>query len=828
MNDRINTHLKLCIGVKNIPSGWEMLKQFSENQEQLLDFVDEVKKLDLKEKMAGLGPQAVEWFVRDVGFCQMYQWLLDEGIEKKRISSFLSEFPKDERISGCDYKTLVEVLKDKSLNGIQIYNYWAYFMKYSLEAGKRERLLRGMDFFFTCSDLPLKELPEQQRKLFWEPALSDGMLRGDVDILMVLQKLEDEKLLKLINQLSFYLYGGGDLSQEQFLQLASDAQKISVFLKPLMEIVPQELHSKFLMQWLYNENLLYDLKKLSFCIPKMKEDEIENLAYNRVAYVGILYGEVMYEFVKYGLSKAKEDLLLYAITHKKRHFLALIKENIELFQNMSAYSILCDPDFYRQYVNINTLNEKNLLDCEAADLRIVPAAKPFMTRSSYTFEEIKSLAGLDKIYVKLYHLLEYERVDERLTVFREIVKKKCLSLWMQEDTLKQIGKALSIQRLSFWMQKNFGQIKGLTVETAMRLLIYKSELSHFIPALTRDHQVRCLLDNLGILPEYATLAEFEQHIISREDTWLSLKEKLHLSDEFVAENRERITAFLYEGGAQIIMDFCRDNEACLEPVRRILVAEFMGQLKNVKYHEDDLSKEIDYQVDEVQKTLWTENDSLERKNGVHIWEEDAFLPVIQIGKIPTDTCLSYVDGAYKNCLLSGFDANKKVMFASMNGKVVFRAFLRLTKGGFGDLREKVTEDEEKQEIEFVDLLQEQKKQPECEKPKELLTLFLERPYHKWLSEDEISQVMMEVFELAERKAEKLGAKLLIASDYGNYLSQWKEKYIYCKYSVYISKSKNGKQYLDSLGGKASVVDSGSYRVSAFYMKETECRQEPVQ
>lgn len=45
----------------------------------------------------------------------------------------------------------------------------------------------------------------------------------------------------------------------------------------------------------------------------------------------------------------KENLLIYAITHKKRHFLSLVKGNQELFQALPQRSILLDERFCRSY-----------------------------------------------------------------------------------------------------------------------------------------------------------------------------------------------------------------------------------------------------------------------------------------------------------------------------------------------------------------------------------------------------------------------------------------------------------------------------------------------
>ena len=99
--------------------------------------------------------------------------------------------------------------------------------------------------------------------------------------------------------------------------------------------------------------------------------------------------------------------------------------------------------------------------------------------------------------------------------------------------------------------------------------------------------------------------------------------------------------------------------------------------------------------------------------------------------------MSYINGQYRECLLSAFDSNKKILYATLNGRVVGRAFLRLTKG-------------------------------------------------------------------------RLTGADVPDDDTG---------FTWTKYAVYISKSKAGAQYLDSLGGQAAVSAEGSYKANTFLVRE---------
>ena len=115
------------------------------------------------------------------------------------------------------------------------------------------------------------------------------------------------------------------------------------------------------------------------------------------------------------------------------------------------------------------------------------------------------------------------------------------------------------------------------------------------------------------------------------------------------------------------------------------------------------------------------------------------IPIMQIGEIPTYSCISYRTGSNSHCLLSCFDSNKKFLFIQKNGQVVFRAMLRLTKGSYAD-------DMHRKKIQFVDLSnQDETKEEEGEE----LVLFLERYYEKNLSCEELDAAVNLAIEAAK-------------------------------------------------------------------------------
>lgn len=76
--------------------------------------------------------------------------------------------------------------------------------------------------------------------------------------------------------------------------------------------------------------------------------------------------------------------------------------------------------------------------------------------------------------------------------------------------------------------------------------------------------------------------------------------------------------------------------------------------------------------------------------------------------------------------------------------------------------------------------------------------------------------MKTLIELARRKADALGARLVLSRDYHGIPS---EGFTYTKFYIYISRTKAGAQYLDSLNGEATVDTEGSYKANTFLIRE---------
>ena len=390
---------------------------------------------------------------------------------------------------------------------------------------------------------------------------------------------------------------------------------------------------------------------------------------------------------------------------------------------------------------------------------------------------------------------------------REIVKKRCLPV---DVMLEELSENLMRKLLSQWMQQDFGHIQDLTYENAVGVLSRFEMLAQFIPDMKNNVEVRYALSNLTQCQEATSMEALRENSLEYNEEWKYLADIFVFSKDFIAENRERIIRFIFEDGAHIMKIYCGSQPKKLDDLRRLVSAELMGRFKELKYYQDDLSHEIDYPVTEWQKKIWMEN-SREEQGELAVWEEDGLLPIMQMGVKPHVTCLSYNGGIYSQCLLACHDANKKVLYLSYRGKVVLRAAIRLTKGAYSD----VTGNKQPR-IHFADLMVNEAET--CagneEKTQEYLTLFMEKAYIAELPERLKYKAYQLMLHLMKNKAKEMNALLTISASYQESLG---DEWIPFYYFMYISKSKAGEQYLDSLGGNNYVIAECSYKRGKFLM-----------
>lgn len=146
---------------------------------------------------------------------------------------------------------------------------------------------------------------------------------------------------------------------------------------------------------------------------------------NQVSYLNALYAGCLH--LDFGAIRSYQfPILVYAVEHRKKHFLQLVDQNSEIFLSLSRYALLFE-DCFCEHCNINSLSEKNLQDCDAAK-RTDSYFDCLEEGQQYTFEEMRLLWQQDQIYVRLYAKLTPLPVDQRMLTLRQLLKRDLVSL----------------------------------------------------------------------------------------------------------------------------------------------------------------------------------------------------------------------------------------------------------------------------------------------------------------------------------------------------------------------------------------------------------------
>ena len=706
-----------------------------------------------------------------------------------------------DKVSDFSYEQVKAVYFDPLVTDGTAYSYMKYYGEQNVSKEEKEQLVKSIAMCMEVLDF--EKAGEKDHMLLVNPVFSSELLLDLLENVNNLKILQDQGLMELVNTLAGYEAEIQSLNQKQFDQMKERPVEILEKLRIVTGYIPKDKLTDGLNLWLWNEALYEDLCKLERAFTD-GADPAEVFS-SKVSYVNTLYQNPLSKISLSSLSVEKSELLLYAITQKKKAFLNLINEEPELFYDLLNASMLLKKEMYQEYINLNTLNRKNLKD--SADLILSNDRFELLAKREHTFEELKLLCTAKEALIRLYEQLTC-KCDERLLVLRELIKRECVPYSFWKGQIEPLAAALSKKPLSRWIREDFRNISDLSYGTALWLLVYREQLKGMEKEITMEQQALYLLKNLVLVKECDSLSELKEKLILGDVSWRLLKEKLSFSEEFVQNNAARIGNFLFVGGAEIMETFLERQPSKIEEIRRLVTAELLGKFDELKYPSGDLMREIDFEVSEEAEKEWKIDRTFTSKNLV-LKEETGLLPVMQIGEVPSYSCLSYRSGLNSDCLLSCFDSNKKFFFIRKNGKVVFRAMIRLTKGSYvGDRMRK--------KIQFADLSGAGK--PKEEEGEESV-LFLERYYEKNLTNEEMDQAVYLVFVAAKEKAKKLGARLVLSCYYQDDVKT--KEYIKSNYYLYISKSKNGSQYLDSLYGEASVSASGDYSSNIFLLENKE-------
>lgn len=790
-----------CMLLKEMKLAWKLTQTCKEGV--LLECLHYLKENEYQKYLHGMNEATQIKIFQDFSLLQYILELRKNDVRNDRISALSEQVELEKAIASYEKAAVETVLKDPLVPSEYIRIYLDYYYHEDLEEERKKTLKTGLDHFYKKQSLLGESWIGQHGMLLLDDVISSHFLNEIKDYDRCLERYAASREYR---QILSYIKGSMKnpvcLDDENAQELFEHGEEIQMLLNEMEQYFDESQMDIFCKLWLDNHALLYDMRHLKRKLEQSPGLDVESLLAGRASYVAFCYNEYFPE----ALGSRQEKLVIYAVTHKKHAFLKLIRENFSDFKQISPLSVLFQHSFYAGCINLNTLNAKNLKACAGLDYYSEEVLEILAARE-HTFDEVALLYDLPIEYALLYEKISAARKDDRICIMREIVKKKCLN---SDVVLDEAAAQLSKKKLSDWIQQDFKHIKALDADIAMRLLGEYGRLKQLIPQIRNIAEARYILNNIEKTACLSSMQEVRENAVSCNEEWNYLAEMFGFTEEFVKQNEDRVRDFIFTDGVHIITLFLRQNPNKKEELRRLVTAELMGKFRELKYHGSDLQKELDFPVTESHKRNWMKN-RVETEGRLSVWEEDGFIPVMKMGEIPYRTCLSYIDGSYSQCLIANHDSNKKVLYLSLDGKIVLRAALRLTKGTYRDMKNP----DDTPQLQFVDLAagdNEQAESAQRQEDKEQLVLFLEREYVSELPESMHRTAFNLILSLLRKKAAELGALLVASCGYQKYAS---EEFISAHFSMYISKSKAGEQYLDSLGGSNHVNREGSYKRSRF-------------
>lgn len=742
------------------------------------------------------------------GFLTLCRELSEKGVEDCQIESWLNA----EEQTGC---LLMEHTTAQLLPAFQAdlpsmtaaQEYLLYFLGCGLSDTQLEIVQANLRY--ACGskqEVFLGAMDEAQRALFLHPFLREYLFRSEMAKTLPLLAASGP-----LTDFLDWLYATGlhlSLDADALRLLAALSEDAYALFHETFRTLDGDPHrmERFLARWLENGGHAGDLKSFLRAAAKCIPEELDAALNTRLSYLNLLYSGALDGIPFEKAPQHALPLLAHALANRQKVFLRLVAQHFDLLQGLKPGCMLFSRAFFTRTA-LNALTLKDLRACaeDCGDRNACAAIDALDTRI-YTFEELHALWGAPVRYAELYRLLSVSRTDDRLLVLRQLLKRRLLPKGICDDGLKSLAARLSQKPLFQWRDQDFSHIQGLTARQCVLLLCVYDRIARFLPDISTEPEASFAIRQADGLAGYATWADVLGDIELLDSAWVRLRSTLDLDDAFVEENRRNIVPFLLREGASIAMSY----QSCLgnpEGFHRIVRALLMGRYQELKYFQDDLNREISLPIAEVQKQRWMENISL-MQGDFEISERDDFFTVMRIGEIPQRTCLCYKDGAYRECLLACFDSNKKFLFATLNGKPVARAMLRLTKGR--------STAKSNPALEFADLrMTSGDANSNVAAQGEELVLFLETPYTNGLDEAQAQQVRELFVRLARQKAAQLGALPVLSACYMNAASS--RGFTAMQYSLYISRSKAGKQYLDSLGGANGASNEGNYRCGRFLL-----------
>lgn len=493
-------------------------------------------------------------------------------------------------------------------------------------------------------------------------------------------------------------------------------------------------------------------------------------------------------------STAVINLIERCLLNRKFAFLKLFEEMVDKINEMMLPNAMLLSEQAFECVNFNEINSKDFAELVKYSWRNDTIVEGMKLTPRELIELRKSSVNGVSL---LYSVLE-GKIDNKVLIVRQLAN--CNYRFGANEQTLRIAKKLSamaparrLERLGFACEMN----------VLIDILSLSDDYDSLIADAKTENELAFVYRNRETIDTSKSLAENLEDFFVTDEDCRKMFELLQLSNEFMEKYNTTIREFCLAGNASIVVAYHKgiDKER-QENILRIAKAAMSGKMREFKFYE--LDKEIEYALSSEEKAEWMNNNSINA--AISTWESYSFEDTMNIGTKPSRTCMKYDDGQYRECLLANFDSNKKVLFAKKGGQIVGRAIIRLTKS----LNQNETA---KSGVEFLDVESDTMESEDSSLRNEKLTIFIERPYFAFVSDEEQAKIKEMFCQMVKAKADKMGARFLASSSYGDVSGMSS-----VNMNVFISHTKNGYQYMDSFGGRNELRNEASYDSCSCYTK----------
>ena len=497
------------------------------------------------------------------------------------------------------------------------------------------------------------------------------------------------------------------------------------------------------------KNLIQFRKNMSY-LPKIQHNDWRG-------YYDVITKERFKDLIYKSMNYAMTNIVYKALRTRKYTFLEnLIKSEVDLIKSCDFFS---HKKFIDKYINLNEFTARDIE--ELYEIGGSFYEHELSNINHLTPKELITILKLNKVMngaIKVYDKLTGS-IDTKLLNLRQLANAGF--------------------DYAFWSNRVIDKVNEISLSRRIELMPYKVSTRTMLEVLDLEEKYDCLVAQAN--------SEVDLDFIIRNAETINTEGSLaEIMDDFI-ENDEDSKEFI-----EMMMN--SENEINdINNILRIAKAAIDGNMKDFKFF--NIEKEINHSLNKDTLDTWISDISFSR-NGYVAYETYTFKDTMNIGVLPTHTYMSYRDGMYKRCLLANFDSNKKIIYVKKGDVIVGRAIIRLTKHS---ANAKVKSREGRDTLSFYDI--DNRVMDEVD---ENLCIFLERPYFSHISSKEECTVKGMLVNLVRDKAKMAGVDFLASHDYDCCdLEKTTTK-------VYITKTKNGEQYMDSFGGDKYASDEAQY------------------